>query len=103
MPPTRSRRSRSTARRKLVEPAAHARQQFGAFLRERDGARVPTEQRHADLGLECLDLGTDGGGRDAELARCGREAEVGGDRFEDPQGVEWQAVVPHRHALSRVK
>ena len=81
----------------LVETAADARQQLRAFLRERDRARVPAEQRDSDLGLERLDLSTDGGGRDPELAGGGSEAQVGGDRFEDPQSIEWQAFLLDRH------
>ena len=62
----------------LLESAAHARQQLGAFLGQRHGPRVATEQRHADVGFERLDLRADGGRRDPEFLRCGGEAQVRG-------------------------
>ena len=87
----------------LVETATDAGQQLGAFLSERDRARVPAEQRDTDLGLECLDLRADGGGRDTELAGGGGEAQVGGNCFEDPQCIEWQAFLLDRHPLYSCK
>jgi hypothetical protein len=87
----------------LVEAAPDTRQQFCTLLCERHGARVTPEQWYADVRLERLDLRADGGRRHAELLRCGRKAEVGGDGLEDPQGVQRDAVGRGCHAGPCVK
>ena len=81
----------------LVQASSHARQQFGAFLRQRDRARVTAEERHADVGLERLDLRADRGGRDAEFLRRGGEAQVRRHGLEDPQRVQWEPAGFCRH------
>ena len=87
----------------FVEAAPHAGQQLGAFLRQRDRAGVATEQRHADVGLERLDLGADGGGRHAEFLRRRGEAQVSRHGFEDAQGVQGHPVRGGCHRPPRVK
>ena len=86
----------------FVEPAPHAREQFRAFLRERDGAGVTAEERHADVSLERLDLGAHGGRRDAEFARRGGEAQVRRDGLEHAQGVQRNAVRRGCHRVPSV-
>lgn len=84
----------------FVETAPHAGQKFGAFLGQCDRTGMPPEQRHADVGLERLDLGADGCGRDAEFACRRSEAQVGRNGVEDAQGVEWDALGGRRHGLA---
>ena len=76
----------------FVEPAAHAGQQLGTLLRQRDRPRVAAKQRHADVGLERLDLGAHGGGRHAEFLRGRGEAKVRRHGLEDAQRIQGQPV-----------
>ena len=87
----------------LFEPAADARQQLGALLGEGDGTRVTTEQGHADVGFERLDLRADRSSGDAELLGRRGEAQVRGDGLEDAQGVERHAVRRACHRLPSSK
>ncbi len=87
----------------LFESAADARQQFGSFLGEGHGARVTTEQGHADVGFERLDLRADRRGGDAEFPGRRGEAQVRGDSLEDAQGVQRYAVRRGRHRLPSSK
>jgi hypothetical protein len=76
----------------LVEAAAHAGQQLGAFLGERHGTGVAPEQGHADVGLERLDLRAHGRRRHAELLGSGGEAQVRRHGLEDPERVQRQTI-----------
>ena len=81
----------------FVEPPTHTRQEFGALLGQGDRTRVTTKQGYADVGLEGLDLGTDGGRRHAELASRRGKTQVRRDRLEHPKRVEWQALCSDGH------
>src|SRR5689334_6711727 len=69
----------------IGEQAARDVQKTGAGLGERDAPAVPHEQLYAELVLQRLHLGGDGGLADAELARGSREAAALRHRMERPE------------------
>jgi hypothetical protein len=87
----------------LVEAPPHARQELRSVLRQRDRTGVTTEQRHADVGLQRLDLSADGRRRHSELAGRGREAQVRRHGFENAQSVQGEAVRIAAHPLVSCK